>query len=239
MSSRGTGPGELSLGHVPGGDGHHRRRHRQVDEEHQPPAVWHRADQQPAEERARRGGHAAKTGPGADRGPAVVLGEGRLQDGQAARGQQRPADALQGPRRDEHRDVRGQPAQQRRDREPDGADHEHLPPPVAVPERPAEQQQPGQGQRVGVHHPLQAGHAGVEIPPDSRQGDAHHGRVDGGHARAEHGGGHHPPALRAGQPQAGAPRIRYGSLAHVPFPRGNPQIMTVACTPDRSGSIRT
>ena len=37
--------------------------------------------------------------------------------------------------------------------------------PVAVAERPAEQQQAGQRQRVGVHHPLQAGHRGVEVPP--------------------------------------------------------------------------
>jgi hypothetical protein len=73
-----------------------------------------------------RGGDAAQPGPGADGGRAVVLGEGRLQDGQAARGQQRPADALQGPGRDQHGRVRGQPAQQRREGEPHGADHEHL-----------------------------------------------------------------------------------------------------------------
>jgi hypothetical protein len=98
---------------------------------------------------------------------------------------------------------------------PPSPDHEHPPPPVAVAERPAEQQQPGQGQRVGVHHPLQAGHAGVEIPPDGRQRDAHHGRVEGGYARAQHGGGHHPPAARALQPQtAGLRRVRYDRIAH-------------------------
>ena len=136
----------------------------------------------------------------------VVLGEGRLQDGQAARGQQRPADALQGARRDQHPHVRGQAAEQRGEGEPHGADHEHPAPPVAVAERPAEQQQAGQRQRVGVHHPLQAGHPGVEVPPDGRDRDADHGRVQGGHARAEHGGGHHPPAPRARHPQAGRRR---------------------------------
>src|SRR2546421_508215 len=40
---------------------------------------------------------------------------------------------------------------------------------------------------VRVHHPLQAGHAGVELPADGGQRDAHHGRVEGGHPGAEHG----------------------------------------------------
>ena len=59
--------------------------------------------------------------------------------------------------RDEHRDVRREPAEQRRQREPDDADEEHPPPAEPVAERAAEQDQRGQGQRVAVDGPLQAG----------------------------------------------------------------------------------
>ena len=154
--------GRLGLRHVLSGDGYHHRGQRQVDEEHQPPG--HRVDQPPAKKRAYGGGHAAEARPRADGGHPVILGEGGLQDGQAARGQQRPADALQGARRDQHPGARRHPAQQRRGGEPDDADHEHLAPAVAVPERAAEQQQPGQGQRVGVDDPLQAGSRRCGIP---------------------------------------------------------------------------
>ena len=232
MSNLGTGPGALVSGTCLAAMATHHRRQRQVDEEHQPPG--HRVDQPPAKKRTYSGGHAAEAGPRADGGHPVILGEGGLQDGQAARGQQRPADALQGARRDQHPDVRRHPAQQRRDGEPHGADDEHLPPPVAVPERAAEQQQPGQGERVGVHHPLQAGHAGVELPADGRERDADHGRVERGHARAEHGGGHHPPARRGRQPQGRGRRRCFGhetNLARTAWVSAPGNGQRAACLP--------
>src|ERR1700704_6051938 len=47
------------------------------------------------------------------------------------------------------------------------------PPPEPVRGGAGQQQQAGQHQRVGVHHPLQPGHRGVQVPLDGRQRDIH------------------------------------------------------------------
>src|SRR6266851_5412600 len=59
----------------------------------------------------------------------------------------------------------------------------HPPPPPAVAERAGEQDQRGQGQRVGRDGPLQALEAGVQVPPDRWQRDGDHGGVDPRHRR--------------------------------------------------------
>ena len=66
---------------------------RQVDQEDQPPR--HRRDQKPADERSQCGGHTAEPRPGADGAAALLLGERRLEDGEASRREQRAADTLQ------------------------------------------------------------------------------------------------------------------------------------------------
>ena len=106
--------------------------------------------------------------PGADRRGPVRAAERRGDQRQAAGGQQRAADALQGPARDEQRKVRRQPAQQRRHREPRHADHEHAAAPEPVAQRAAEQDQRGQRQGVGVDGPLQAAEARAEVRADPR-----------------------------------------------------------------------
>ncbi len=73
---------------------------RQVDEEDEPPGD--RLDQVPADEGPDGCGEAAETRPEADRVRPLVRVEARLDDGEATRREQRPADALQGARRDEH-----------------------------------------------------------------------------------------------------------------------------------------
>ena len=80
----------------------------------------------------------------------------------------------------------------RREGEPPDPDHEDPFPPIVIAERPTEEQQRRQGEGVAGHHPLQGAQRGVEVTPDGREGDADDGGVDGGHARAEHGGGDHP-----------------------------------------------
>ena len=187
-----AGAGGARLGNVPQRDDDDRRRQRQVDVEHQPPGDG--ADQPAAEERPDRGGDAAEPGPGADSPRAVIGGERRLQDRQAARGEQRRAHALQRAGGDQDSGAGRQAADERGDREPYRADHEDLPAAVRVTERAAEQQHPGQGERVAVHDPLHAGDRRVEILADRGQRDADDGRVERGDARAEDGGRQHPAA---------------------------------------------
>jgi hypothetical protein len=82
----------------------------QVDEED--PSPRRDLDQPSTEERPRCARDARQAGPGADR-PAAVLGpECGLQDGETAGGEQRAANTLQRPGRDQGLDVGCQAAQQ-------------------------------------------------------------------------------------------------------------------------------
>ena len=101
-------------------------------------------------------------------------------------------------------DGRRDGARQRGQREAAGAEHEHAPPAEPVTERAAEQDQPGERERVAVEDPLQAGERGVEVVGDPRQGEVDDGAVEHRHARAEHGGQQHPAGRRLAVPQAAA-----------------------------------
>ena len=130
-------------------------------------------------------GDAAEARPGADRPGPVAGPEAGLDDRQAAGGQQRAADPLQQPRADQQLDARRDRAEQRGDGEEADAEDEDAPPPVAVAERAAEQDQRGEGQQVAVEDPLQGAGAGVEVAADVRQRDVDHGAVEERHPRAE------------------------------------------------------
>ena len=158
----------------------------------------------PPSERPHRGRDAAQPRPGADRPSPVLRRERRLDHRQAARGQQRPADALQRPGGDQQRRGRGQPAQQRRGREPDHADHEHAAAAVAVAERAAEQDQRREGQRVGGDGPLQRGEVGLQVLADRRQRDVDDRGVDAREPGPEDGRQQDPTAPRGSVPQPGA-----------------------------------
>jgi hypothetical protein len=91
-----------------------------------------------------------------------------LDEGQAPWREQSPAHALQGPGRDQDLDGGGEAAEQRRARKPDHADDEDPAAAVPVAQRPAEQEEGGQGQQVAVEDPLQAGDVGIEVVGDGR-----------------------------------------------------------------------
>src|SRR4029450_3576152 len=80
---------------------------------------------------------------------------------------------------------------------PDHPDHEHPPPAVVVAQGPAKQQEPRQGEGVGVDHPLEAGDAGVQVLADGGQGHVDDGGVEEGDARPEHRGQQDPASRGA------------------------------------------
>ena len=209
---------------MPQAQQHDHHDQRQVDVEDQPPG--HRVDQVPAQEGPDRGGHPTEPRPRPDGPAAVLLGERRLQDRQAARRQQRRPDALQRPRHDQELRRRCHPAQGRRHPEPDDADEEHPPAAQPVTQRAAQQQQAGQRDRVRAPHPLQRVDPGAELPADGRQGDPDDGGVQPGHARPEDGGREHPPAAGAGVAEGlrldrrrrGSPATSQHAHRHLPTP---------------------
>ena len=79
-------------------------RERQVDQEGDAPAQ--RVDQKAAERRPERRGDRGGGGPDADRAAAHLAREGRGDDGEALRHEQRGADALHGARRDQDEATR-------------------------------------------------------------------------------------------------------------------------------------
>ena len=102
------------LGHPLVREPHGQDREREVDQEDPPPRRV--VDEQPADQRSERRGDAAEARPGAD-GPAPVLrAERSLDHRQAAGCEERAADALQHPGRDQHLGVRRQAAHQGRQR---------------------------------------------------------------------------------------------------------------------------
>ena len=173
----------------------------QVDEEdpsprrhlHQPPA--HERSGGPADTRHPR--------PGADRAGPVLGSERRLQDGEAAGGEEGAADALQRPGGDQRLDVGRQAAQQRREGEPHDADDEDAPPAEPVAERAAEQDHRGEGERVGVDGPGEARQTGSERVPDAWHGDVDDGRVDERERGAENRGGQDPAGPRGPESKPG------------------------------------
>ncbi len=202
-----------ALRDVPYRDEHDGHGEGQVDEEH--PAPAHGLHQPAPQERAGRAGDAGQPGPGADGAHPVLGAEGRLQDRQAARRQQCSADALDRAGGDESADVGRDSTGQRRDGEPHDADHEHPPPAEPVAERAAEQDQGGEGQRVGVDGPLQARDPRVQVLTDGGQRDVDDRAVDERHPRAEDGGREHPAASGPAEGQQRR-RGRGGALRHVP-----------------------
>ena len=230
--------GVAGLGHPALRDHDGQRGERQVDQEDPAPGgVLHQGT---AHERPDRRGDAAEPRPGADgAGPALGL-ERALDHGQAAGRQHRGADALQDAGEDQHGGAGGDPAQQRREREPDGADHEDAPAAVAVAERAAQQDQRRHGQQVAVADPLQLGQARVEVPADGAQGDVDDRAVEQREPRAEDRGRHDRAPGRAAVRDlaAGGAHGWPTSRAARLFPRGRFAGTTVSpwpsCTTPRS-----
>ena len=115
-------------------------------------------------------------------------------------------------------DVRGQPAGERRQREPRHPDEEDPPTAEVVAQRPAEQDERRQRQRVGVDRPLQIAEARVELGADARQRDVDDGAVDHHDPGAQHGGGEHPAACRRAHPQPA--RLGHSRTVGRPYESG-------------------
>ena len=158
----------------------HDEAERHVDEERPAP----RADvgEQAAEDEADGG---AARGDGAEEGEGAVaggvVGSARGEQGQHARGGERRADALQGAGGDELTGRLGEPAERGGDGEDRQPDLEGTQAPEDVSEPAAEEQQPAEGEGVGVEHPRQGGRAEAEVGVDAGEGDVHDGGVEHDH----------------------------------------------------------
>ena len=158
------------LGHVAPADHQHRERERQVD--HEDPAPRRDVEQVAADQRTGGAGQPAEARPRPDR---PRLGHRRRTTPAGSPGCPASAARRRCPARPARRSGRAHSA---RSRTPSDATANQMtpsskisPPPHAVAERAAEQQERGQRQRVRGDHPLQAGDAGVEVLADVRQRD--------------------------------------------------------------------
>ena len=157
---------------------------RDVDEE-DPVPVEH-VGEDPAEEDADRAAAGGDEAEHAHRLRALAgLGEQHHHQRETDRGDHRAAEPLHRARDDE-RALRGREAAgERGDGEERDPDQEQPPVAEQVAEAAAEQEEPAEGQQVGVHDPGERGLVEAEILPDRRQGDVHDRRVEHDHQRAE------------------------------------------------------
>ena len=122
--------------------------------------------QHAAGEHADGGARAAHRAPDAERlVPLRALLEGRGDDRERGRGDDRGAEALHGARADQDALGPGETADERGGGEDDDADEEDAPPPEQVGRAPAEQQEAAERDRVGGDDPLQVVPREVEDLP--------------------------------------------------------------------------
>ena len=169
------------------GDGH-------VDQ--QGPAPGGELGQHAAEDEADGGagaGDAAVDGEGP--GPLLGLGEGDREQREGSGGHDGGEGTLQGAGAEEHGGVLGQAPQRGGTGEADQADDEHALAPEVVGDAPAEQEEPGERERVGGQHPLPVGGRDVQGPLGRRQGDDHHRGVEHHHELGHRDDRQRPEAL--------------------------------------------
>ena len=157
--------GQQARGHQRRGDAD-----RHVDEQHPLPA--RPLGEHAAEQHAGGAAGAGHRAPDAQRLVALRalledLGDQRQGGGR----QQRGAEALDGTRGDQPDVVLGEPACKRGAREQDQAGDEHAPAAEQVGHAPAEQQEPAEGERVGVDDPRQVVLGEVQRSADRGQRD--------------------------------------------------------------------
>jgi hypothetical protein len=164
---------------------------RHVDEEH--PAPRELRGQHAAEDRADRTARAGDRAPHAERLGQADPGERRHDDGERGGREGRTADALDGSGDGQFGRVLGEAAEQARPGEDGDADQVQAAAPVEVGGTAAEEQEPGEGEHVGVDHPLEARGAVVEVPADRGQGDVHDRDVEDHHELRHAGDGEDEP----------------------------------------------
>ena len=180
------------------GDGEGEDADRDVDEEDPPPRET--AREQAADDRADRDRETRRCTEGAERDASVAALVGRGQQGQPGREHGCTADPLEPAGRDEQPDVLGRAAGHRAREEQRDADREDPAPAVEVGERPGGQQQGGEAECIGIHHPLQSRQSGVEITLDVGQCDVHDGDVEQQDEDARADGDQSPPLLLRRRP---------------------------------------
>ena len=137
-------------------------------------------------------------------------------DRQRGRRHDRGPDPLEGAGADQRLVRPGEPAEKRSEREQTHADHEDPPPPEQVGGPPAEQEQAGERERIGAHHPLQPSRREAEILLDRGESDGHDRRVEDDHEERAAEQGERPPAARIESGRGREARDRRGRFHHRP-----------------------
>jgi hypothetical protein len=163
---------------------HNREPDRDVDEEDRRPAeaVRQEAAEQDARGRPDRSDGAPDAQGAVTRCPFVKRGR---DDRKRRRGDDRPADALDRPCRQEHPGRLRDGAEERCGGEDDCPGEEHPSPAEEVGGSPAQQQEAGEGQRVRVQDPLESDAREAELVFDRREGDVHDRDVEDHHELAQ------------------------------------------------------
>ena len=182
---------DLGVVHLGQGDDHGHHPDRDVEEEDPPPADA-RGDG-PAHERADRHRPTDHRAVDADGRAPLFAGEGLGDEGERGGEHDGAAHTLGGPGQVEHQRRGGQAAGQGGQGEEHEADGEHAPPAVHVTEDTGREQEGGQGQGVGVDHPLEVLEGRVQGDLDVGQRDVHDRDVEQQHERAEADGDEGPP----------------------------------------------
>ena len=139
----------------------------------------------PAHERAERDRQTGDAAPGAECEPALLRGDGRREQRQGERHDDRSAGPLQRAGDDERIDRRRERRGRGGDREDPHSDREHPLAAEAVAERRAGEQQHREGERVGVDRPLEALERGAQVSSDDREGHRDDEVVEGDHEQAQ------------------------------------------------------
>ena len=137
---------------------------RNVDEEDPVPAQ--KVGEDASEQDAGDGSERPDAAPGAEcHVPFLPLGEGRHQDGERRRRDDRRAEPLHGACADQRPFAPGEPGDERGGGEEDDSDQEHPAPSEEVSCAPTQQQEAAEEERIGADHPLQIflGEAQVDL----------------------------------------------------------------------------
>jgi hypothetical protein len=182
------------LAHVREGDGETDNADRHVHPEDCRP-VEH-LDQQAAEHGPETKPEAGDRRPDADRPRPPIRLERIDKDRERKRRQERGADALEGPKRDQHPVARRERAAGREDREQREAGQKNSLAPVPIAERAADEDERRERERVRVDRPDEIAGRDVELVLNRRQRNVHDRDVEQDHELRE-AGGDERPALSA------------------------------------------
>ena len=186
-----SGAGIARLAKLRQRQGDRQQADRHVDEEDPLPAEG--VDEHAPDERAHGHPDADARSPDPERGLALAGRELLRDQGEHRSEHRRAADSLQAAGEVERERVRGEPREERGGREGGEPDREDELAAQPVGQRPRHQRERGQGEDVGVDHPLQVGQARAEVTLDLGQRDVHDRDVEQEHERRDRDGYQCPP----------------------------------------------